>query len=399
VADSVTTSKTSDGSTLARRITIAVLVIVGCLAIALGNLYSWVVRTTLTDDAWVAVTVPLAREPAVQRAVGTLILERIDEAVDIEGQIAERLPDQLDPLAAFVATQARQALSQVVFELLASDAFADAWETAMREGHARIIRLIRETTVDPTIPLRIDAIVATLDQRLAARGIDVFPGDGPPSLGDLAIRVDERLAQARALIGWAEQLVWILPLVALAAFVAALALARRRGRLFVAIATSVAVALAIELVAFRVVEAEVASIPSQEVFAAGVDALLTILLAGLYAQTQALLVAAAVIAIVAWVARYAARLKPIRAFLARYGRLLQAIVAVVVGAYLLFGPDVRLARVLLVGALAVAAVLGLEAVIRGEAAIRGESGEPLEAEAEAETPELEAETPELDAAR
>jgi hypothetical protein len=372
-----------DDSSIARRITIAILVIVGCLAIALGNAYAWVVRTTLTTDAWVAATAPLARDPAVQRAVGTLVLERIDERIDIEGQIAERLPDQLDPLVALVAAQVRSAVSQVVFDLLASDAFADAWATAMREGHAGIVRFVRETDVDPTIPLKIDAIVRTLDERLSARGIDIFPGDGPPSLGDLAIRVDERFAQAQALIGWAERLVWIVPLVALAAFAGALALARRRSRLLVTIAVSVAVTLAIELALVRVASTEVASAPARAVFQDGLEAMLAILTASFVAQTQALLVVAIVIAVAAWAARYASRLEPVRRFVVRYTRPLQLVVVAATGAYLLLGPDVTIARALLVSALAVAAVIAIEAVSRDQdelSAIEGTStsgGPPL----------------------
>jgi hypothetical protein len=355
-----------DDSSLARRIVIAVLVIIGCLAIALGNLYAWAVRTTLTTDAWVAATAPLARDPAVQQAVGTRILERIDEAVDVEGLIAERLPDQLDPLVALVAGQVRQAVSQVVFDVLASDAFAEAWETAMREGHATIVRFVRETDVDPTIPLRIGAIVATLDERLSARGIDLFPGDGPPSLGDIAIRLDERFAQIQALLGWAERLVWIVPLVALGAFAAALALARRRGRLFVTIAASVAVVLALELVAFRVFTTEVAEIPVRPVYEVGVEAILSMVLAGLFAQTQALLVTAIVIAAAAWAARSVSVLEPVQRFVDRYVRILQVVTAGVAVAYLLLGPDVTVARALLASALAVAAIIGLEVVAHGD---------------------------------
>jgi hypothetical protein len=363
-----------DDSSIVRRVAIAILVIVGCLAIALGNAYAWAVRTTLTTDVWVAATAPLARDAAVQRAVGTLVLERIDERIDIEAQIAERLPDQLDPLVALVAAQVRSAVAQVVFDFLASDAFADAWETAMREGHAGIVRFVRETDVDPTIPLKIDSIVGTLDERLSARGIDLFPGEGPPSLGDLAIRIDDRFVQAQALIGWAERLVWIVPLVALAAFAGALALARRRGRLFVTIAVSVAVTLAIELALVRVVSTEVATAPGQVVFQDGLEAMLTIVTAGFVAQTQALFVVAVVIAVAALAARYAARLEPVRGFVIRYARPLQLLVAALTAAYLLLGPDVTIARALLVAALAVAAGIGIEAVSRDQAELAAIEG-------------------------
>ncbi len=358
------TTRKRDDSSIARRILIAILVIVGCLAIALGNFYAWAIRTTLTTDAWVAATSPLARDPAVQQAIGTLVVEKIDAAVDIEGWVKERIPDQLDPIAAAVAAAVRRAVEQAVFEFLASDGFANAWDTAMREGHSSMLTFVRDTNVDPTIPLKIDALVGAIDQRLSALGIDLFPGDGPPSLGAVAIRVEGRFAQIQSLIGWAERLVWIVPLVALGAFALALFLARRRGRLFVTIAASTAVVLALELGAFRILEAEVASAPQRPVMAAGVEAMLSILLAGLFQQTTTLLVLAIVIAVAAWAARAATSLEPVRRFVVRYARPLQVVAAGIALAYVLLGPDLTVARALLVLALAAAAVIGVEAVLR-----------------------------------
>lgn len=373
--EQTTTRSTRDDSSIWRRLAIFLLVVVGALAIALGNLYAWVVTTTLTTDKWVAATAPLAHDPAVQTAVGTLVLQKVDEAVDIEALIAERLPDPLDPLAPLVAGQVRQFVSNAVFEFVASDGFADAWETAMRDGHAAVLGLVRETEIDPTIPLKIDSIAQQLDQRLQARGIDLFPDGGPPSLGDIAIRLDDRLTQVQNLITWAERLVLIVPLVALLAFVGALALARRRGRLFIEIAATVALVLVVELALFRVVATEIASTPRQPVYQAGLEAMLDILLAGLFDQTRALIIAAALIAVAAFVVRMSARLEPVRAFIVRWGRLLQLITALVAGAYLLFGPGVTVNRFLLVGALAAAAVLGIESVMRG--GDEGEATEPL----------------------
>jgi hypothetical protein len=353
-----------DDSGIGRRIVIAILVLVGALAIALGNFYSWAIRTTLTTDAWVAATAPLARDPAIQNAIGTLIVERIDERVDIEGWVSERLPDILDPAVAAIAAAVRRAVDDAIRGFLASDGFAQAWDTAMRDGHAEILRFVRETDIDPTVPIKIDAFVAALDQRLSALGIDLFAEGQPPSLGDLAIRLDERFNQVQTLLGWAERLVWIVPVVALVSFALALLLARRRGRLFVTIAATTAVVLAIELVLFRILEAEVVSLPLRVEMAAGVEALLRILLAGLFAQTQALLVIAIAIAVAAWAARRVTSLEPARAFVVRYARPLQAIVAGLGLAYLLFAPEVTVARALLVLALGAAALIGIEAVKR-----------------------------------
>jgi hypothetical protein len=363
-ADAPPTQRRRDDSGIGRRIAIAILVLIGALAIALGNFYAWAIRTTLTTDAWVAATAPLARDPAVQQAIGTLIVERIDERVDVEGWVSERLPDVLDPAIAAIAAAVRRAVDEAVRGFLASDGFATTWETAMRDGHAEILRFVRETDIDPTVPLKIDAFVLALDQRLSALGIDLF-GDGPPpSLGDVAIRLDERFSQVQALLGWAERLVWIVPIVALVAFALALLLARRRGRLFVTIAATTAVVLAIELVLFRILVAEVVSIPVRLEMAAGVEALLRIMLAGLFAQTQALLILAIVIAVAAWAARRATGLEPVRAFVVRYARVLQVVVAGLALAYLLFAPEVTVSRALLVLALGFAAVIGIEAVKR-----------------------------------
>jgi hypothetical protein len=355
-----------------RRIAIVLLVVFGCLVIALGSFYAWAVRTILTTDAWVAATAPLAEDPAVQQAVGTFIVQRLDETVDVKSTIEAQLPAQLDPIAGPIAAGVDQIVTDVVVDFMASDAFGGAWETAMRDGHAAIVTIIRDTNINSTIPFQIDAVVAKIDERLGQRGIDLFP-QGPPSLGDTAIQLDQRVAQARAAIGYAERIHWLTPILAFSAFALALYLARRRGRLFVAIALSVAFTLLLELIAFNVIQTELVDMAYPEVYSAGLDAALSILTAGLYEQTWLLIIVAVLIAGVGWLIERATDLEPARQFVVQYGRALE-VAAVGAGlAYLVLVPDATISRLVFVIVLVSAAIIGVES-------LRASSTEGVESE-------------------
>jgi hypothetical protein len=107
-----------------RSITVGLVFFLTCLSLVLATTTWWLHDTVLGTDRFVALTSPLARDPAVQDALVQVTTTQIDEALN------------LGPIPSYVVTG-------IAREVYASDAFASVWERAMRGVHGRLVAVLR----------------------------------------------------------------------------------------------------------------------------------------------------------------------------------------------------------------------------------------------------------------
>ncbi len=107
-----------------RSITVGLVFFLTCLSLVLATTTWWLHDTVLGTDNFVALTAPLARNPAVQDALVQVTTTQIDEALN------------LGPIPSYVVTG-------IAREVYASDAFASVWERAMRGVHNRLVAVLR----------------------------------------------------------------------------------------------------------------------------------------------------------------------------------------------------------------------------------------------------------------
>ena len=114
----------SRASSRVRSLTVGVAFFLTCLSLVLATTTWWIHDSVLDTDHFVAITAPLAEDPAVQEQLVTVTTTQLNEALN------------LGPIGSYVVTGISR-------EVYASDAFASIWERAMGAVHGRIVAVLR----------------------------------------------------------------------------------------------------------------------------------------------------------------------------------------------------------------------------------------------------------------
>jgi hypothetical protein len=232
-----------------RRLGRAFLVIGAVLApITMTSLF---VRNIVLDtDRYVETVSPLGSDPAIRAAAVSRITDTVMGAIDVQSIVAERLPGPLGVIATPVETAIRTTVSDTAEQVLASDKFASIWDAANRVAHANIRSLLTESRVielpNGRLVIDLTAIVAEVRAVLVDRGLDFF---APIPITQLTAGLElfdaEQLQEAQTAVRIMRTAVWVLVVLTLGCFIAAIALAsdRRKALAHVGIALSIGAAV------------------------------------------------------------------------------------------------------------------------------------------------------------
>jgi hypothetical protein len=225
----------------------AVLIVLGCLLAPVAVISGWA-KSTLTDtDAFVATYAPLAHNAGVQSFVVDQAAAAINQNINVE-QLTSDVIDGIKALGtrprASVALDtlkgpATQGIETLVrngiTDFVASDAFADTWDRALRLSHTQLLATLSNdpqalvaAQSDGTIGVQLGPIIDDVKAALLARGLSVaarIPAVDRTIPIAQATQISTIQAGYRSVIalgGW-------LPWVALIVVAAGVLVARRRG--------------------------------------------------------------------------------------------------------------------------------------------------------------------------
>ena len=175
-----------------RTIVAVLLIVVGCVLAPLAGVAVWARNQVTNTDRYVATVAPLASDPAIQQAVTDQITAQIFTYIDIQAlttQVVDALaarvegrglPPQaaaaLEGLAGPIANGVQGFVRTQVANVVASDAFADAWVQANRVAHDALVKALTGegggavTVANDTVTLNLAPFIQTVKQRLVARG-------------------------------------------------------------------------------------------------------------------------------------------------------------------------------------------------------------------------------------
>lgn len=256
--------------------------VLASLSLLLATTTWWLHDTVLSTDRFVALTAPMAEDPAVQEALTEATTEQLDKALD------------LGPIGRYV-------VSGIAGEVYASDQFAAVWERLMRALHTQVVAFLRNersvaTIEDGKLVLNLYPVIAAISERVNALGLAIGdrtlqlptltdPEDPDASRAELeaalgrplapdfgVVEVGEapKLAAAQQYVTLFDALVVILFVVTAALAVLALVLARRRVRMVALLAVG---GLA-TLLAARLIVASAADAIATEVATGGPGAII-----------------------------------------------------------------------------------------------------------------------------
>ena len=215
-----------------RRIGVGALLVVGTLLWTALGFALWANRQALDTDNWVDTSGALLEDEEIRTAVGLFIIDRLYQSEAVEQRVAEVLPPRLAPLAKPAAAGLKEVAQRNAGRVLGTDAALQAWETANRTAHQTLIRIV-ESDESGAVSLQLGSL---FEQMATATGLPADAVDRlPPSVSELQIASGDNLQTARDALDLFKTLLWVLLVLAVGAFAAAIALSRDRRRTIVTV--------------------------------------------------------------------------------------------------------------------------------------------------------------------
>jgi hypothetical protein len=299
----------------------ATLVVLGCVVLLLASIAVWVNRTVVSTDGWVDTVGPLSREEAVAVAASEALTVQIAEAVDLEGFAEERLPERAQPLAAPLAAAVRGFVQDQVHDVILSDQFNTLWVEANERVHGLFVRFMDDEVSAAEgaegVVLDLTQAVEDADARLEERGIDLFEGEVPQSVGEVHLFGEGRVETVRT--GWdlLKALDWVLVAVALVLLAAALLVSQRRRRTGIQIGVGIVITMAVFAVGVRFARNLLFGDIERAEIRAAADSVWDHVRSGLLQQTIVLFVLGLLVAAGLWITGPGAQAVRLRAFASR----------------------------------------------------------------------------------
>ncbi|GAB3606921.1 hypothetical protein GCM10027413_23300 [Conyzicola nivalis] len=298
-----------------------VLITLGSLLAPVAVVASWA-RVALTDtDRFVSAYAPLADDPEIQAYITDTTIDVINDQIDI-AQITDDVIEGITELGTGpAATQALELLKgpaasgveslirSGVTTFVASDAFADVWESALRLSHAQLVALM-ENDPDAAIAIgssgeigiQLGPIVDAVKTALVDQGIDLA-NQIPDVDRTIVVAQSDALPSAQLAYGLALAAGTWLPWIAILLLAAGVLVARRRSVALIWAAVGLAAAMLLTLVALAVGNLALVASISPSLVPSGVAGLLyETVAADMRATAIAVLVLAVAVAVVGWLA-------------------------------------------------------------------------------------------------
>jgi hypothetical protein len=174
-----------------RSVVATLLIVTGCILAPLSVVAVWTKNLVTDTDRYVTTVAPLARDPAIQNAVANKITAEIFSYLDVAALTNEavdalstrglppRVTTGLHALSGPLSDGVQSFVRTQVGNVVASDAFADAWVTANRSAHQALVAALTGQTgegitiANNTVSINLGPFIQVVKQRLVERGFDL----------------------------------------------------------------------------------------------------------------------------------------------------------------------------------------------------------------------------------
>lgn len=254
-----------------------VLLLVAALLAPLSALATFTRATVLDSESYLAMVAPLAKDPAVQDEISRRITDAVFEQLKVKelttqtldaiaarprvDGVTERLPVELSTFSEPISNAIYGFTQEQVSRLVASSAFQDAWVAANREAHAGLVAaLTGETTnagvsvTQGQVSVNLAAFITAIKPVLVERGVP-FADRIPVVNAQFVVLNSADLGRAQTAIRVLDLLRYVLPVLAILALLAGVALAPDRRRALVIGASMVVGSLVLLLLGIQVARA------------------------------------------------------------------------------------------------------------------------------------------------
>ena len=211
-----------------RRIGVGALLVIGTLLWTGLGFAVWANRQALDSDNWVDTSSALLEDDEIRTALGLFIIDRLYQSEAVEERLAEVLPPRLVPLAKPAAAGLKEVAQRNAGRVLGTAAALQSWETANRVAHESLIRIVESDAASGDVSLQLESL---FEQMATATGLPPEAVEKlPPNVSELQITSPDQLQTARDMLDLFKTILWVLLVLAVGVFAAAIALSRDRRR-------------------------------------------------------------------------------------------------------------------------------------------------------------------------
>jgi hypothetical protein len=215
-----------------RKAGVAALLVAGTLLWTVFGLGLWAERQALDTEQWADTSEELLEDEPIRTAVGLFIVDQLYQSAEVEARLEEALPPRLDSLAGPAAAGLKEVARRNAPRVLGSALALEAWRRANEAAHGRLLDVV-EGRVGGDISLDLGSL---FEQVAESTGLPAGVVDRlPPDVAMLKIADGDQLESAQDLLDLFETVVWVLLVLAVAAFAGAVALSRDRRRTLVSV--------------------------------------------------------------------------------------------------------------------------------------------------------------------
>jgi hypothetical protein len=240
------------GSHTGRKWGVGVLIFLGLILLVLANVAFWAYFTLLNTNGWVAAVGPLSKDPAVAGMVSQYVVGELFTQADIQADVAEALPPELQLLAGPMVVGMENVADQAVTALIMSEAFNNIWVVFNRVSHTAITDILkgqgdRLYFQDGNLTLDFNDVYNFIQDRLNIGKLDLIP---QAEQGRLVLFSSQQVAVMQEVVSYLTALGLLLPLLTILVFGAAVWASPWRRQTVMWIGGVMAVAMLVSLILF-----------------------------------------------------------------------------------------------------------------------------------------------------
>lgn len=201
--------------------------ILAILSLVLFNVAYWTRQTVIDNKQFVQTVSPIIQDADVQKALQTEISKQIFSRVNIEQELKNALPENLDFIAAPFASQVQSFVTGKIGEALNTPQVANAWSAVLGTVHQQLISYIENPNNNGKIT--VDEVYNTVGDQLKSSQVGFLFGKNlPSSIGTVTITEISWLPQVRTYLDALQKFTVYLAISTVVCGVMALLLSRRR---------------------------------------------------------------------------------------------------------------------------------------------------------------------------
>lgn len=119
------------------------LIALGLILLAAGNVTFWIRGTVLITDRWVAAVGPLTQNETVANGLSIYVVEGVLDLMDVQGIIGEALPAEYSFLSGGLTRMVSDWVQETATSLIQSDQFNAVWVGINRAAHRAVMGVLR----------------------------------------------------------------------------------------------------------------------------------------------------------------------------------------------------------------------------------------------------------------